>query len=87
MKMWYIVDLILTMNAVCVWRASCVSALFRQALDVLEVDALRVCTSRKEPRDLTSLHFSLVNVGSDYKLTDQLSPMIYSQCYLTAPCR
>ena len=54
MKMWYIVDLILTMIAVCVWRASCVSALFRQALDVLEVDALRVWSSRKVPRDFTS---------------------------------
>jgi hypothetical protein len=43
------------MIAACVWRASCVSALFRQALDVLEVDALRVWSWRKVPR----LHFSL----------------------------
>lgn len=55
MKMWYIVDMILTMIAACVERASCVSALFRQALDVLEVDALRVWSSRKVPRP----HFSL----------------------------
>ena len=43
------------MIATCVWRASCVSALSRQALDVLlEVDALRVWSSRKVPRDFTS---------------------------------
>jgi hypothetical protein len=52
--MWCISDLVLTMIAACVWRASCVSALFRQALDVLEVDALRVWSSRKVLRDFTS---------------------------------
>jgi hypothetical protein len=73
MKTWYIVDMILTMIAACVERASCVSALFRQALDVREVDALRVWSSRKVPRP----HFSLACEAITFLL---------STVYLPTPC-